>query len=58
MCVILSSTGSEFHSVGLETAKLRGPMRTTHVQGTSRFPCAANRRRWEPLPTGEIISVR
>ena len=60
MCVVLSSTGSEFHSVGPETAKLCEPMRTVRVRGTARFPCAAERRRWEPLglPTGEIISAR
>src|SRR6218665_1483274 len=60
MCVVLYSTGSEFHSVGPETAKLCEPMRTVRVRGTARFPCAAVRRRWEPLglPTGEIISTR
>ena len=58
MCVVLSSTGSEFYSVGPETAKLRGPVRTVRVRGTARFPCAADRRRWEPLPTGEIIWSR
>ena len=39
-------------------AKLRGSMRTVRVEGTTRFPCAADRRRWEPLPNGEIISAR
>src|SRR6218665_3576959 len=58
MCVVLSSTGSEFHSVGPETAKLRGSMRTVRVRGTARFPCVADRRRWEPLPSGKIISAR
>ena len=53
MCVVLSSTGSEFHSVGPETAKLRGPMRTVRVRGTARFPCVVDRRRWERIPTGE-----
>jgi len=41
MCVVLSSTDSEFYSVGPETAKLRGPMRTVRVRGTVRFPCVA-----------------
>src|SRR6218665_843494 len=49
---------SEFHNVGPETAKFRGPMRTVCVKGTARFPWVADRRRWKPLPTGEIISVR
>ena len=40
MCVVLYSTGSEFHSVGPETAKLREPMRTVRVRGTARFSCA------------------
>jgi len=31
MCTVLSSTGNEFHSVGPETAKLRGPMRTVSL---------------------------
>ena len=53
----LSSTGSEFHSVGPETAKLRGPMRTVCVRGTARFPWVADHRCWEPLPTGEIMSA-
>ena len=47
MCVVLSSTGSKFRSVGPETEKLRGPMRTVRVRGTARFRCAADRRRWE-----------
>src|SRR6218665_1768171 len=55
---VRSFTGSEFHSVGPETAKLRGPMRTVRVRGTARFPCVADHRCWEPLPTGEIISAR
>jgi len=51
MGVVLSSTGSELQSVVPETAKLRGPcMRTVRVRGTARFPCAADRRRWEPRP--------
>jgi len=33
-------------------------MRTVRIGGTARFPCAVDRRRWEPLPTGEIISAR
>src|SRR6218665_1178335 len=49
MCVVLSSTGSEFHSVGPETAKLLGPMHAVRVRGAARFPCAADRRRWNPL---------
>ena len=32
MCVVLSSTGSEFHSVGPETAKLRGTVRVRGLQ--------------------------
>jgi len=58
MCVVLGSTGSEFHSVGPETAKLRVPMRTVRLRGTARFPCAADRRRWDPFPISEIISAR
>src|SRR6218665_2458151 len=57
-CTVLSSTGSEFHSVGPETAKPREPMRTVRVRGKARSPCAADRRRLDPLPTGEIVSVR
>src|SRR6218665_1013711 len=56
MCAVLSSTGSEFHSVGPETAKLRGPMRTVRVRGTARSPCAADRRRCDPLPTGKLFA--
>jgi len=58
ICIISNSTGSEFHNVGPETATLRRPMQTVRVGGTARFPCAADHRRWEPLPTGEIISAR
>jgi len=48
MCIVLSSIGSDFHRVEQETAKLRGPMRTVHVRGTTRFPGATDRRHWEP----------
>jgi len=34
-------------------------MQTVHVRGMLvRFPCAADRKHWEPLPTGEKISAR
>ena len=56
ICTVFNSTGSELYNVGPEPAKLRGPMQSVRVGGTARFPWAADRRRWEPLPTGEIIN--
>jgi len=41
ICIVFNSTGSEFHNVGPERAKLRGPIRTVRVGGTARFPWAA-----------------
>jgi len=40
ICIVFNSTGSEFHNVGPETAKFRGPTRTVRVGGTARFPWA------------------
>src|SRR6218665_349220 len=34
------------------------PCELSVFERTARFPCAADRRHWEPLPTGEIISAR
>src|SRR6218665_1652913 len=48
MCAVLSSTGSEFHSVGPETAKLRGPMRIVRVR-TSRNSKVSMRSRSQTL---------
>ena len=38
-----SGAGSEFHTDGPATAKLRVPYRTVLVTGTARSPCAAER---------------
>ena len=54
MLGFFSSSAKEFQSSGLNTAKLRGPIRTVRVQGTVKSPRAADRR-WQLYwfePTG------
>ena len=54
---LLSSFVNEFQKVGPETANIREPNLTVLERGTTRSPCAADRRDRRPAMSAAALSI-